>query len=96
MTTFNEHFEEMMRDPEFAREYEALQPERELMTVICRARVERGITQSELAERTGIRQSEISRIETGARNPSVKLLQRIADGLDMRLRISFEPKASIR
>jgi ribosome-binding protein aMBF1 (putative translation factor) len=92
MTTFNEHLEEMLDDPAFAAEYEALQPEREVMLAITRARAERDMTQAELAERTGIRQSEISRLENGTRNPSIKLLQRLADGLDMRLRISFEPK----
>lgn len=93
MTTFDEHLASMMKDPEFVQEYEALRPEQELAAAICRARAERGLTQAELAELTGIRQSEISRIESGARNPSVKLLQRLADGLDMRLRISFEPKS---
>ena len=95
MTTFNEHLAEMMNDPDFAREYEALQPERELMMAVCRARAERGLTQAELAERSGIRQSEISRIENGTRNPSIKLLQRLADGMDMTLHVSFEPKVSV-
>lgn len=92
MGTFDEHLAEMMQDPEFAREYDALQPERELMIAVSRARAEKGFTQAELAKRTGIRQSEISRIENGTRNPSIKLLQRLADGMDMKLSISFEPK----
>lgn len=96
MTTLNEHLEELKKDPVFAQEYEALQPEREVMLAIARARNEQGLTQAELAERTGIRQSEISRLENGTRNPSIKLLQRLADGMGMTLHISFEPKASAR
>ena len=45
------------------------------------------------AEKTGIAQTEISRLENGTRNPSIKLLQRLADGMDMVLNISFTPKA---
>ena len=51
------------------------------------------MTQKELAEKTGIAQTEISRLENGTRNPSIKLLQRLADGMDMVLNISFTPKA---
>ena len=50
----------------------------------------------ELAERTGIVQTEISKLENGTRNPSIKLLQRLAEGMDMVLNISFTPKTSVR
>ena len=48
-----------------------------------------------MAERTGIAQAEISRLEKGTRNPSVKLLQRLADGMGMVLNISFTPKKEL-
>ena len=57
---------------------------------IIEARKARHLTQQELSERTGIAQTEISRLENGTRNPSVKILERIADGLGMRLRIALE------
>ena len=53
------------------------------------------LSEKELADRTGIAQTEISRLENGTRNPSIKLLQRLAEGLDMVLNISFSPKKSI-
>lgn len=56
------------------------------------ARVFRNLTQKELADRTGIAQAEISKLENGSRNPSIKLLQRLADGLDMDLDVSFSPR----
>jgi DNA-binding XRE family transcriptional regulator len=55
-----------------------------------------GPTQKELAERTGIAQTEISKLENGTRNPSIKLMQRLADGMDMVLNISITPKASVK
>lgn len=49
------------------------------------------ITQTELARRTGIDQGDISKLERGTRNPSLKLLKRLAKGLGMELKIDFVP-----
>ena len=81
-----------MRDPAFAKAYEDMRPEFDVVRAIIDARNSRHITQKELAERTGIAQAEISRLENGSRNPSIKLLQRLAEGMDMILNISFTPK----
>ena len=81
-----------MRDPEFAKAYKEMQPEFNIIRAIIEARTANNLTQKELAERTGIAQTEISRIENGSRNPSIKLLQRLADGMGMVLNISFTPK----
>ena len=56
------------------------------------ARISQNMTQKELAEATGIAQGEISKLENGTRNPSIKLLQRLADGMNLRLNVSFVPK----
>lgn len=56
------------------------------------ARERANITQKELAERTGIYQADISKIERGLGNPSLSTLRRLADGLDMELRIDFVKK----
>lgn len=50
------------------------------------------ISLMELSEKTGIAQTEISKLENGTRNPTVKLLQRLADGMGMVLNITFTPK----
>lgn len=55
------------------------------------ARTSQGITQQQLAEKTGIRQGDISKLERGNGNPSLRTLQRLADGLGMKLNISFSP-----
>jgi transcriptional regulator with XRE-family HTH domain len=63
-----------------------------VIRAIVDARTSQNLTQKELSERTGIAQTEISKLEKGTRNPSVKLLQRLADGMGMVLNISFTPK----
>ena len=57
--------------------------------VVSDARKEAGLTQVQLAELTGLDQSDISKIERGVANPSVKTLQRIAKALDKQLDIRF-------
>ena len=53
------------------------------------------MTQEELAQRTGINQADISKLENGTRNPSVNLLKRLAAGMDMVLKIEFVPKQKV-
>ena len=83
---------ELMQDPEFKKEYEALQPEMEITRAIMDARIKAGMTQMELSRKSGISQADISRLENGTRNPSLALLKRVADALDSTLRIEFVPK----
>ena len=86
---FREHLKEMMEDEDFRKEYETLQPQYEVVQQIISAREELHITQKDLAERTGIRQSNISRLERGNYNPSVEFLRKIAKGLGKELHIEF-------
>lgn len=90
--TFDEYKREQLKDPAFRKAYNDLQPELAVMRLILEARTSEGLTQKELAKRTGIAQTEISRLEQGKRNPSIKLLQRLADGLGKMLKIEFVPK----
>ncbi|WP_407400237.1 helix-turn-helix domain-containing protein [Anaerovibrio sp.] len=92
MKTLKEYKAECLKDPEFAKAYEEMQPEFKIIRALIDARTLSNLTQKELSERTGIAQTEISRIENGSRNPSIKLLQRLADGMGMVLNISFTPK----
>ena len=62
---------------------------------IALMRNEKGLTQKELADRTGINQADISKLENGTRNPSVNLLKRLAEGMDMVLKIEFVPKQRV-
>lgn len=92
MKTFNDMLEKQLEDDEFRKEYEAIQPEMDVIRAIVDARASQNLTQKELAERTGINQADISKIENGTRNPSLNLLKRLADGMGMVLKIEFIPK----
>ncbi len=84
-----DHLKEQLKDTEFRSEYEALEPEYEIIRQIILARKELNITQEELAERSGIKQSNISRLERGTYNPSLNSLKKIAKGLGKELHIDF-------
>ncbi|MBO4678532.1 MAG: helix-turn-helix transcriptional regulator, partial [Lachnospiraceae bacterium] len=58
------------------------------------ARTKAGLTQTQLSEKSGISQADISRLEKGTRNPSLALLKRLAEAMDATLRIEFVPKKS--
>ncbi|WP_279011301.1 helix-turn-helix domain-containing protein [Synergistes jonesii] len=88
-TTFNEFLTEQLKDPEFRAEWEALQPQKAIIQAMIDARKRSGITQKQLAERTGIAQGDISKLENGSANPSIRTLQRLADGMGMKLKVEF-------
>ena len=90
---FNEYLNKTLsEDSELKREYDALQPEYEIRKLLLRAREEAGMTQTELAEKCGIRQSNISRLEKGGGNPTLQMLLKIADALDSDLVIEFRKR----
>ena len=91
MSDLQELTNELMQDAAFRKEYEALQLERDITMSLVRARKEAGLTQAELSEKTGISQADISRLENGTRNPSLALLNRIAEAVNSTLRIEFVP-----
>ena len=92
MKTLKEYKTEQMKDTEFVKEYESIQPEMDVIRAIVEARTSQNLTQKELAELTGINQADISKLENGTRNPSVNMLKRLADGMGMVLKIEFVPK----
>lgn len=95
MKTFEEYKKQQMQDQEFIKEYEAIQPEMDVIRAIVNARTSQNLTQNELAKRTGINQADISKLENGTRNPSINLLKRLAEGMGMSLKIEFVPKQKI-
>lgn len=92
--TLTEALNEQLKDETFKKEYEALEPEYEIISSLIDARKSNNVTQKQLSEATGIAQSDISKIENGSANPTLKLLQRLAEGLNMRLKVEFVPKSS--
>lgn len=87
---FDEYKSELLKNPEVKAEYEALEPEYELMRQIINARIEQNMTQKQLAEKIGTKQSSIARLESGNYNPSYQFLQKIANALGKRLTVSLQ------
>lgn len=92
MSEFKDFLNEQLKDPEFKKEWEDIQPEMDVIRAMMEVRIFQNLTQKELAERTGINQADINKLENGTRNPSLKLLKRLADGMGMALKIEFVPK----
>jgi ribosome-binding protein aMBF1 (putative translation factor) len=82
--------DEWFRNPEFVREYDALEEEFALATALIKARSDAGLTQEELARRMGTTQSAIARLEGGKSRPSTTTLTKLAKATGTRLRVSFE------
>ena len=91
MSSYERFKEKALKNPEVKAEYDALQPEYDIIQAMIDARNEQHITQKELSEKTGITQADISRIENGTRNPSLSMVKRIAAGLGMRLKLELIP-----
>ena len=87
----DDYLQEQLKDPEFKKEWDDIQPEMDVIRAMIDARIEQNLTQKDLAARTGIDQADISKLENGTRNPSLKLLKKLASGLGMRLKIEFVP-----
>lgn len=83
--------DECESDPEFKKIWDEKEPFREAGMVVYNARNSIGMTQRELTQKTGIAQGDICRIESGRANPSIKTLQRLAEGLGMKVQITFVP-----
>lgn len=92
MSDFRAYLNGQLENPEFKKEWDDLEPEFNTIQAIIDARKSSHMTQKELAERTGIDQADISKIETGNANPALSTLKRLADGMDMVLKLEFVPK----
>ena len=79
--TFKEYKKKVLKSSDLLKEYNELEPQYELIKELIKYRVDHNITQQQLANKTGIPKSNISRFESGKHSPSLKLLFKIAQGL---------------
>jgi len=89
---WKEHKRQLMKDPAFRKEYEALEPEYRLANDLIRLRLSKGLTQEELAKRIHTRQSAIARLESAGSLPSLSTVKRVAEALDADLYVAVQPK----
>ena len=91
MRTFEELLEEHLADEEFKKEWDKAEVEYAIQKAIMDARIRGNMTQKELAEKSGIDRADISKMETGDSNPTIKQLQKLALGMGKKLVVNFVP-----
>jgi transcriptional regulator with XRE-family HTH domain len=96
MTKILDLHKKWMKDPGYAKEYDALEEEFALAMAVAKARSRAGLSQSELARRMKTTQSTVARLESGRGLPSTRTLDRFAKATGHRLKISFEPLGAKR
>jgi DNA-binding XRE family transcriptional regulator len=88
--THKELLAKWMENPAFRAEYDRLEDEFALLDEILAARKAAGLTQAQIAERIGTKQSSIARLETGLTSgnlPSMTMLKKYADAIGKKLQI---------
>lgn len=96
MTSYKDYKKTALQNPEVKAEYDALEPEYDIIQALIDTRAKLNITQTELSRKTGITQADISRIENGTRNPSLAMMKKLAKGLGMELKLEFIPPKTKR
>ena len=87
---FQTHKKQLMKNPAFKKAYEESELEYQIARALIKARLERGYTQKELAEKLQTRQSVISRVENARTIPSLSFLKRLARVLNASLQVQFK------
>jgi ribosome-binding protein aMBF1 (putative translation factor) len=82
----------VLADPEVKAEYDALENEFNVARVVIALRTQSGLSQRELAERIGIKQPQLARIESGKQLPKLETLALLADGAGYTIEVNFVPK----
>src|SRR3972149_5015098 len=86
-----EDFEkELFKKPGFKKAVEETRLEYEIARALIKARIEKGLTQAEVASRMKTKQSVISRVENARTVPSLSFLKRLARVLNASLQIQFK------
>lgn len=85
MRTWSQVREEWLKDPKFKAALNKDKDRFRLMEMLLAARIERKLTQAQLAKRAGMQQEAIARLESGTSNPSYKTLARVAKALDKKI-----------
>ncbi|TXI77404.1 MAG: XRE family transcriptional regulator [Flavobacteriales bacterium] len=91
MTKLRDLHTKWSKEPSYRKAYDALDEEFALAEAIAEARGRAGLTQAEVAERMHTTQSNIARMEAGRTTPSTRTLEKFAQAIGAKLKISFEP-----
>ncbi|MEK7184662.1 MAG: helix-turn-helix transcriptional regulator [Patescibacteria group bacterium] len=87
MKTFKQFEAEILKDPANKKAYDDLEVEFKIYGALVKARIEKKLTQKQLANKLGIAQSALARFESGRTNPTLSFLQKVTSGLGLKLTI---------
>ncbi|MFA6017224.1 MAG: helix-turn-helix transcriptional regulator [Patescibacteria group bacterium] len=87
--SFDKFLKDSLKNPKIKAEYDKLQPEFTLIDALIKSRAKNNMTQRQLANKMGTKQSVISRLEIGRANPTFSFLKRLAKALNSKLEIRF-------
>ncbi len=90
MSKWEDLEKELLSDPKVKKEYDRLAPRYAVISELIAARLKKRLTQKDVAEKLGTKQSAIARLESGNVNPSLEFLQKIASALGSRLVIQVK------
>lgn len=89
---FKTHKRILMQSPKFRKAYEESELECQIARALIRARIEKKLTQAQLAKKMKTKQSVISRVESAKTTPSLSFLKRLAEVLELNLHVQFLPR----
>ncbi len=92
MKNYQQIKKQLLKNSEVKKVYEKLGPEFSMAKILITARLQKQVSQQELARLIGTKQSAISRLESGRYNPSLALLYKVADALNVQIKISLDSK----
>lgn len=95
MRDFKELKQKLLQNNQIKEEYNKLTSKYKLIEQILEIRLQKGITQKELANRLNTKQSAIARFESGSYNPTLSFLQELVKALDCELDISIKQSSII-
>ena len=88
--TFDQYLKKQLKDPEFKKEWDALEPQRKLKRRVIELRMKKEMTQKQLAKKLDTKQSAISRLEKGMINPTIDFLNKLASAFGKKLVVEFK------
>jgi DNA-binding XRE family transcriptional regulator len=92
---WKEQKKQRLKNPEFVKEYKALEPEFKLAANLISLRLAKRLTQEDLAKMLNTKQESIARLENGGSLPSLSTMKKLAEALDAELEINLRPKHAI-
>ncbi len=90
LVNWDDFEKELFKRPGFKEAQADTRLEYEIARALIKARIEKGLTQAEVARLMNTKQSVISRVENARTTPSLAFLKRLAEVLNASLQVQFK------